>query len=277
MSEQSFNSIHDGELSLKDTIDLFIESWKLIVVTGLLGVLAAIGYLMATPNQYQATAQIQMAQLITGSSYTNISRVNVEDPNLLMTRLKLPTSYSPEVIKLCGFENESFPAESLASSIKFSSVKGTASMVELKINRDSKEVALDCTQALFESIKTFQYQIIKAHVERLKALLINSETKLANVQSFFYRMEKLDAAPISASYLFQLDEIRFLKEEIFRLNTNILYSDGGGAKLIAPIYVFDAPIFPKKKISLIIGLMAGIFLGLLFVILKGLLKTYRAS
>lgn len=282
MSEQSFNQSFEDEISLKDIIDFLIESWKAILVTGFLGVLVSAAYLIITPNQYQATAQIQMAQVSASNNNNNNNNntnplgVNIEEPNLLMARLKLPTTYSDEVIKACGFENASSPAESLASSAKFSAVKGVVSMIELKINRDSKEAAINCAQALFESIKTSQNQIIKPYIEESKALLVKYEARLANSQSLVSRADKSGSA-LSAAYLANRDEVKFLTEEILRLNTFITTADTRQAKLVSPIYAAEAPVFPKKIMSLIIGLIAGLFIGFLFVLIKKELKTYKVA
>ncbi len=279
MSEQSFNQSFEDEISLKDIIDFLIESWKAILVTGLLGVLVSAAYLIVTPNQYQATAQIQMAQISASNNNNNNTNplgVNIEEPNLLLARLKLPTTYSDEVIKACAFENASSPAESLASSAKFSAVKGVDSMIELRINRDSREIAINCAQALFESIKASQNQIIKPYIEESKALLVKYEARLANSQSLVSRADKSGAA-LSAAYLANRDEVKFLTEEILRLNTFITTADTRQAKLVSPIYASDIAVFPKKTMSLIKGLMVGLFLGLLLVISKKALKNYKAA
>lgn len=280
MSEQSFNQSFEDEISLKDIIDFLVESWRTIVLTGLLGVLASAVFLIITPNQYQATLQIQMAQIgasnNNSNNNTNPLGVNIEEPSLLIARLKLPTTYSSEVIKACGFENASTPSESLVSSLKVSVVKDVSSIVELKINRDSKEIAINCAQGLFESIKDFQNQILKPYIEESKALLVKYESRFANAQSLVSRADKSGAA-LSAAYLASRDEVKFLIEEIFRLNTFIANAEARQAKLVSPIYVADSPVFPKKTISLIIGLMAGLFLGLLFLIGKKAIKTPKAA
>jgi hypothetical protein len=231
--------------------------------------------LIVTPNQYQATAQIQLAHISAGN-ISNPLGVNIEEPNLLMARLKLPTAYSTEVIKACGFENATSPAESLATGAKFSAVKGVGSMIELKINRDSKEVAVSCVQALFESIKTSQNQIIKPYIEESKALLVKYEARLANSQSLVSRADK-SGAVLSAAYLANRDEVKFLTEEILRLNTFITTADTRQAKLVSPIYASDIAVFPKKTMSLLIGLMAGLLFGLLLAVGKKALKNYKAA
>ena len=68
MSEQSFNSVQDDEISLKEIIDFLIESWKTIAAVGGLGLLSAVAFIFLTPSQYEATAHIQMAQVSTGNN-----------------------------------------------------------------------------------------------------------------------------------------------------------------------------------------------------------------
>jgi capsular polysaccharide biosynthesis protein len=281
MSDQNinpnFNSNIEDEISLKDIVDFLVESWKAIILTGLLGLVGSIAYLWVTPNQYQATAQIQMAQISANSNNnTNPLGVNIEDPNLLMARLKLPTTYSAQEIKACGFESSATPSETLAASAKFSAVKGVGSMIELKINRDNKETAIACAKSLFENIKASQNEIIKPYIDEAKTLLVKYQDRLTNSQSLVSRADKSGAA-LSAAYLANRDEVKFLTEEILRLNTLITTADTRQAKLVSPIYASDAPVAPKKSIALIAGLFAGLFLGLLLMLGKRGYQAFKAA
>ncbi len=278
MSDQNlnpnFNSNNEDEISVKDIIDFLIESWKAIILTGLLGLVGSIAYVWVTPNQYQATAQIQMAQISVNN--TNPLGVSIEDPNLLMARLKLPTTYSAQDIKACDFESSAAPSEALALSAKFSAVKGVASMIELKINRDNKETAIACVQSLFENIRASQKEIIKPYIEEAKTMLVKYQDRLTNSQSIVSRADKSGAA-LSAAYLSNRDEVKFLTDEILRLNNFITTADTRQARLVSPIYASDVPVAPKKKIALIAGLCVGLFLGFLLMLgLRGY-KACRAS
>jgi capsular polysaccharide biosynthesis protein len=278
MSDQNLNPSIEDEISLKDIVDFIVESWKMIALTGLLGIVGSVTYLWVTPNQYQATAQIQMAQISANNNNNNTNPlgVNIEDPNLLMARLKLPTTYSDQEIKACGLESSTTAYEDLAATAKFSAVKGVGSMIELKINRDSKEVAVGCAQSLFENIKASQNQIIKPYIEEAKTLLVRYQDRLTNSQSLVSRADKSGAA-LSAAYLANRDEVKFLTEEILRLNTFITTADTRQAKLVSPIYASDIPVAPKKRIALIVSLFAGLFLGLLLMLVKRGYKAYKVS
>jgi hypothetical protein len=193
-----------------------------------------------------------------------------------MARLKLPTTYLPREVKVCGFEDAKSPSEALANSVKFSVVKGVESLLELKIKSDSKEIAIACAQSLFESIKASQNAIIKPFIEQSKELLIKYQDRLSNSQSLISRDDKSGAA-LSATYLANRDEVRFLSEEILRLNTFIASADFRQAKLVSPIYASDIPVGPKKIMALIAGLFGGLFLGLLLMIGKRTFDYYKTT
>jgi capsular polysaccharide biosynthesis protein len=277
MSEQSFNQASEDEISLKDIIDFLIESWKTILGVGLLGLLGSLGFLAVTPNQYEATAQIQMAQIsANNNNNTNPLGVNVEEPNLLMARLKMPTTYSAAEIKACGLEGHKMPAESLVSMSKFSAVKGVGSIVELKIRMESREQAVVCVQALFENIRESQNQIIRPYIEEAKALLTKYQARLKEAQELVTRADKSGAA-LSAAYLANRDEVKFLTDESIRLNTFVTVGDARQAKLVSPIYASEAAVLPKKKITLMAGLLAGLFLGLLLVMVRKVWNNYKIN
>lgn len=274
MSDSYSNQAPEDEISIKDIVDFLLESWKAILAMGLVGLLGATGFIAVTPSQYEATAQIQMMQ-ISPNNNTNPLGVNVEDPNLLMARLKLPSSYDLNEVKACGIHEENSPTELLTGLVKLAPVKGVGSIVELKIRMQSKNQAINCAQAVFENIRESQNAIVKPYVEEAKTLLIQYQARLSEARSLVARADKSGSA-LSAAYLANRDEVKFLTDESIRLNTFITSGDARQAKLVAPIYASDIPVFPKKKISLLVGLLVGLFLGVLFVMMRKAWRSYRA-
>jgi hypothetical protein len=61
MYEHPLNSTEDNEISAKEVINFFIDSWKIIAIAGVLGLLSAVVFIYVTPSQYEAAAQIKMA------------------------------------------------------------------------------------------------------------------------------------------------------------------------------------------------------------------------
>lgn len=81
----------------------------------------------------------------------------------------------------------------------------------------------------------------------------------------------------SEQYFPSHDAVKFVSEEIFRINMLVKSAEMRDAKLVSPIYVSNKPIFPKNKENLIIGLLTGLFLGVLLVVGKKALKTLRVA
>ena len=283
MSENSYQQMTEDEISLKDIIDFFLEAWKTILTFGVLGLISSITFLLVMPNQYQITAQIQMAQ-INGNNInnnninnnTNPLGVNVEEPNLLLTRMKLPSSYSAEEFKACGLDSSKSPAEDLAVLAKFSSVKGVSTIVELKIRMESKEQGISCAKSLFENIRDSQNDIIKPYIEEAKSLLVKYQSRLEDSKMIVTRADKSGSA-LSAAYLANRDEVKFLTDESLRLNNFIVAGDARQAKLVSPIYASEAPVFPKKEVSLALGLIVGLFLGLVLAFTRKSISSYQAN
>ena len=270
-----FNQSLEDEISIKDIIDFLSEFWKQIVAVGVIGILGALGFVFVVPSQYEATAQIRMAQIDAGNT-TNPLGVNLEDPNTLMARLKLPSAYSPDEIKACALADAKSPGESMVGLAKVSAVKGAASIIELKIRLESREQAVNCAQAIYEGIRESQAQIMKPYIEEAKTLLLKYQVRLQEAQSLIARADKSGSA-LSAAYLANRDELKFLSDETIRLNAIITSGDTRYAKLVSPIYASDAPVYPKKKLSLVIGLLAGLFLGLLLALARKAWRNYQVK
>jgi len=274
MSEQLVNENLEDEISLKDILDFLRESWKQILLAGVIGIMAAIAFLLIVTPQYEATAQIQMAQIPTSNTNTNPLGTNIEDPNLLIARLKLPSTYTPEQIKACGVENERIPAEFLAEMVKVTPVKSVGSTIELKVRGESKQQAVACAESIFGKIHQSQNEILTPYIEEAKNLLAKYQARLSDAQSLMSRADKSGSA-LTAAYLANRDEVKYSTDEIIRLNTIIASANTRSAKLVSPIYASDKATFPKKSISLIAGLLGGLFLGLLLVLMRKAWANYK--
>lgn len=274
MSEQTFNEYPEDEISLKDIIDFLIESWKSILVTGVLGVIAAGAYIAVTPNKYEATAQIEMAK-INNNNNSNPLGSNIEDPNLLIARMKSPSSYDQTSIVACGYEGKKQAAEILAKMVKVSLSKGTQ-MVELKVTGLSQEQATQCVQSIFNNIKQSQEMIAVPIIEEAKTKLALYATRLQEAQTFISKADK-SGSSMSAAYLSTRDEVKYLTDEMIRLNDLISSASTRSTKLVSPIYAPENKVSPKRAISLIAGLISGLFLGLVMMIGLRAYRSYKSS
>jgi capsular polysaccharide biosynthesis protein len=269
------NTVYEeDEISLKDIIDFLIENWKTILAAGILGLAASLIFVFVAPAQYEAKAQIKMAQIrVINNNNNNVNSlgVNIEEPAVLMARVKLPTSFDPVTIDRCGLTGEKDAQDILAKLVKLSEVKGAPSVVDLSIQSSTKEQADACVSAIFDLIKSSQKAIKEPFVIEAKSKLAEYQKRLDDSRSVILRADKSGAA-LSAAYLATRDEVKNIMDEVMRLQDFITSGDTRITQLTAPIYAIDHPVFPKKKISVIVGFMAGLFLGLLFVMVR---QAYR--
>ena len=266
----------DQEISLMDILRFLKNAWKTISISGVAGIALSIAYLAIAPKQYEATAQIFMAQLGTTNNNPNPLGVNIEEPALLVSRMSLPTSFTPQTIAACGLVDINNSGATLAKGIKLAPAKGVANVVELKTFGPSQEAALSCANAIFELIKTTQSQILMPYIEEAKIKLADDEARLAKAKDLVARADK-SGSVMSAAYLSTRDEIRYLLDEITALKNVVTSNQNRMTHLVAPIYASDLPISPKKPMALAGGLFGGLFLGLLIALARQMIARIKGE
>lgn len=272
----------EKEISLKDVIDFILESWKTITTFGILGLICAIIYIWVTPNRYQATAQIQMAQFAANTNNLNSIMspvgVNVEDPARLVLRLQSPATYSDEIVVACGLREVMNPREKLAKLVKATIPKGVTNVVEIRVNLGSKSEAIACLEALFVEISQTQIGIAEPFFDEIKKSLADNNQQIERAKANFAKASGASGAStllVTSSYLLARDEINRLAESNLLLDYLLQFKESRKTKLASPIYVLPDPVSPKKTIVVIVGLMSGLLIGIFFQFLKRIFKTQR--
>ena len=267
------------EISLLDILRFLKSAHKTILIFGVIGIALSIAYLAITPKQYEATAQIAMAQIGAANNNNNNLNplgINIEEPALLIARLSSPTSFTQEEIAACGFEGKRDGAAALAKAIKIAPAKGVPNIVELKTFGASPEAAKGCANAIFDFTKKTQAQIVAPYIEEAKIKLADDEQRINRAKELVSRSDKGGSA-MSAAYLSTRDEIRYLLDEMTYLKNILASNQNRVTRLIAPIYASDAPISPKKRIALAGGLFAGLFLGLLIALARQMISRLKSE
>lgn len=248
----------EDEISLLDILIFLRGAWKTIGLMGLIGLVVSGAYLIITPNQYEAVANIAMARV---PADKNPLGVNIEEPQALINRMSVPSSFDAAILNACGLQDAATLAAQMSKVIKLSIPKGVANVIELKVTRSSPELASACAKSVYESIAHSQAQMIGLMAEAFKA---NNSARLAKVEERLVQDKALLAKAeqprgvLSPAYFPILTEIRALEDERATLLVLVEAKD-----LQSPIYVADKPVYPKKMMSLIAGLMGGLLLGLL--------------
>ena len=166
----------EDEISLLDILIFLRGAWKTIGLMGLIGLVVSGAYLIITPNQYEAVANIAMARV---PADKNPLGVNIEEPQALINRMSVPSSFDATVLNACGLQDAATLAAQLSKVIKLSIPKGVANVIELKVTRSSPELASACAKSVYELIAHSQAQMIGPMA---KASKTNNSARLAKVE-----------------------------------------------------------------------------------------------
>lgn len=149
-------------------------------------------------------------------------------------------------------------------------------MVELRAFGSTPQEARACAQAVIELIKTTQAQISAPYIDGAKVKLSDYEQRLKNAKEMLTRGDKPGQA-MSVGYQSVRDEIHYLFSEIAALKNQVIINQSLATRLVAPIYVSDAPITPRKRMTLAAGLLGGLFLGFLIALARQILLRVKSA
>jgi capsular polysaccharide biosynthesis protein len=269
--------VGDSEIFFLGMLIFIKRSYKDLVIGAVIGILCASTYVLIAPNRYEAVAKIYMAQMISQSNINNSGSnntqlVNVEDPNLLTARFSSPSSYTEKLLEVCAVGNQFHGGLKILSEIiKLSPLKGVPSVVELKVLAASPEVALACANETFDLVRVTQTLMVKPYIESIQAKLVEKEQLLAANKELLVRADKSGGIAIGAVYLSTKDEIHYLQDQIAGLQAIEESINNNPTHLVSPAYVSNVPVSPKKLAICFVGLLGGIFLGILSALIR---KTY---
>lgn len=252
---------HSSNIEFQD--DVFIiffnyvrNNYKWILSFAFMGLLTAIIFLVFMPREYEALTQIKMAQ--TGSTVAG-QALNVEDPVLLMARMSNPTVYTDLILSECSSSNNKQDGAMLVKKIKLTPIKGTDSVLEMRVKGPSRDVALNCVNSIFSMIETSQSVMVDSRLVEIKAMLAENYHLLDKIRL----MDKSQGTD-SAAYISTRDGINYILGQILNLKNIERTAESGRTRMIGAIYAAEGPVWPKKNIVLLIGLVFGIFVGAIF-------------
>ncbi len=249
-------------VSLKDFLITVRKSWLIILIFSLVGLFGAYVYLLVTPNLYLATGQIQLSQ----TRAANYDWVNIEDPNLSIARVKSPTNITDKMLLACQYSS----AVDLSKQIQMSLIKTSPPILNVSIKNLSPESSSACMSALIDEIKASQFSLITEKSIQHQKLIQQYLSDLNKLKREYSQLSFSQGGITAVDEIVLKERIKLTSEKIFTLDNFIRSAVEGSSKLLAPIYVSSSPVSPKRLLTLIAGLLSGIFIGLLISILRHL-------
>ncbi len=258
---------------LKPLVIFFTKSWKLIAFSGILIFSLVFFYVLNVPVQFEASARIKMAKIV-HDEYT-LKGDDVESVSLLISRMKTLDTSSIDFYEGCDLKNERFKSL-LGDTIKFNRVKEDVSLVEIKVLRNTKESATKCVQAIFESIKKAQSEMLEPYLDEVRARIVSRQKLIKQITNNVKLIEG-SSTSLTITYLSQFEDMRVLYKDIVRLGTIIESSKINTTKLVGSIQSSEYSKYPKRVLTIIwIAILGASFGFLIAVVLYVNYQTKKA-
>jgi LPS O-antigen subunit length determinant protein (WzzB/FepE family) len=242
-----------------------------------LGIAGSVTYLLETPNQYQAVANIQVAK-VAGS--------DVESPALLLEKMKIPTFYSQKTLSACNVTEKIDPGAIIAKNLK-PTLSKTAPIINITYKATSIEDARSCLEAVLDDIRTSQ-NLLSKPILSIKAIqLLTLKQKLESSEKFVNKLPNSNfdfsdskfssSSLLLATTIMKENEVKDLRVQISDMEISLVDPQTKEAFLTAPIHAPQQKVSPKRAITLIGGLMGGLLLGLLFMLGRKVWGSYKTA
>lgn len=271
MSIRTATEHTDDQLSLFNILDFLLNNSIILGSTTIIGLVFAGLYLMMVPSVYEATLQIEMARISVDGNGNTARGAPVEDAQLLVERLRLPSTYTDNLASACNLNNAQYPSKALADRVRSKVIKGVQSVVEITVPGDSPAAAQACTLAIFEMIRHQQNVLLEPYVSDARENKTRLEARLKDNQEFLSQMDQTSVQ--SAVYLAKRDESMWLMNQIADIERALRQTFA--TKLVSPIYSTPQPVSPKTTPTLVLGTLAGLVLGFILVILRKVIIEWR--
>jgi capsular polysaccharide biosynthesis protein len=262
----------DSEISLLDILIFLKGAWKTIASAMILGLVVSNLYLLFTPNQYEAVANIQMARI----PARNNTGGTIEEPAALIARMSLPNSLDSVVMSSCGMENQPDAVTKLSKVVMLTIPKGVASVVELKVTLPTPELANACAASMVNLISKSQAQKISI-VQDANQTQLDKVNVILSEDKILLTKAHQPGSPISPTYFALLSEIRGLEDQREKLLNLVDSKQLQESIQQVSIYGVDKPIYPKKAVSLLMGALGGLFLGILIALVRQMIAKLKAE
>jgi len=173
MNNQNIENIED-KISLVNIIDFFRESWKQIVLGGVIGGAIGVSIALIMPSNYQVSVYFQMAK---------IADIYVEQPSTLMEKLKIPIYLPSEIFIGCGVDKSANPGMAIINRMSTTLLKGT-DIIKISYKDRNSDLAKKCTEIISNYIIKNQNEMLQPRLQKKKYELLILKQRLELQENF---------------------------------------------------------------------------------------------
>jgi hypothetical protein len=129
---------------------------------------------------------------------------------------------------------------------------------------------------VIEYITNSQVLLNGLNLEVSKVRLVKLDERLAEDKSLLGKIDSL-RGPMIPTYFLIVQEIRALEDEREKILKILDTKNIQTANLQIPIYVANKQVYPRKAISLVAGLLGGLFFGLLIALSRQVMSKLKSK
>ena len=271
----------EDEISLYELWEKLRDGWRWIVggvVAG--GIVAGLALVVISPS-YEATGILQTGK---------VAGAIIEEPATVVERLRSP-SLLIEIARDVGNEDwiEEVTAGAASKVLSAQVPKGNPSFVELRVRAKSDEAAREIATVAMaklirrqdelssETLKKIRFDLDVANEKLKKAdadleMLVNALTTINMKDGLFSQVSLLTSLKLQKE-----SEAFGLRQTVFAMELSLLPPATQPAKVLEAIFVPTKPISPKKGLLLALGLIGGLFAGVMWVFVSDAWRRAKNS
>ena len=264
MNPQEPIQAEDDEISLIDILLFLQASFRNVVKSLLVCLLAGGAFHFNVPKKYEATATIEMAK---------VAGEPIETPAVLLEKMKLPLYFSPATLQACGADGMPSSQVNFVGKIKPSANK-SAPFVSFFTQAPSVQEAKACLNAVIANLSNNQDAIAQPLLQQKKQRLQQLSEKLKLAEEVQKNMilrkgngsvshPQFFAYPSNLTLSFFNIEINDLRLQITTLDDSLIAPQTHSLALVNAVYAQEGAVNERPLVTLSLCLALGVFLGLL--------------
>jgi len=285
------------QLNIWEILHMLRIHWRWPIVGALCG--AFISFLIYTvlPPKFEATVVISPARvgslLLHTIGHSLVQGSEPEPAALMIERFKQPSFYSATIRERCNVRDEPNYQVHMANNLNVNMIKlpnptlQSLSLVKLSWYADSPVTAYDCLTAIVQAVTEVQNTIAAPVVAKLAAQkkitqdllnlyisnLANFETKnSSNKDASTNNFNQLVIADKAAQNL--RESLSTIRKQLGEEEAQLSEPYTQPVKTLEEIYTSSLPVI-TAKVAILIGLLAGLFLGASGLLLKLSIWRYK--
>lgn len=243
------------EINVWELMEYLKNGWRWLLGGAGFGLLGAFCFLISTSPQYEASSIIQPAT-------TGITKGTVEPITQTLERLKFAGFYDGDIVKACQANS----AEELMSNVRAGLMKGN-SLFSISYRADSAKLAKTCLARVIEQLTQSQATIAAPLIKELEEQRASTKQQIDDRERFLAQNEKRVATSVvsneSVLLILKREELMQLQKLYREQRTQLTAPFTQPMRLLEPIYVQEKRAYPRTLIATVIGVVGGLFVGLL--------------